>query len=287
MSTFTQLKLLYLQNRLRLWVTYGLTLLENIAGVLQPLVIGHAINTLLDKRYDGVLIFGVFWVVYVGTSTLRRVYDTRTFTHIYGQFAADVVLRQHGQGVEASKVIARSTLAKEFVDFFERDVPSMMTSGIGLVGAVVMLFTYDLYLGLFSLILFFPLVIINYFNARRSYRLNKNLNDELEREAEVILGKQSAQVQQHYSLLAKWRVKLSNLEAVNFSLMEIFILALVVAVLIRTASLNVRAGDIYAVLSFVYNLIGGLDVVPALVQQVSRLRDIGGRTQGDLSPTKV
>jgi ABC-type multidrug transport system fused ATPase/permease subunit len=279
----TQLKTLYLQNRLRLWLTYGLTLLENIAGVLQPLVIGHAINTLLEKRFDGVVIFGVFWVVYVGTATLRKVYDTRTFTHIYGQFASDVVLRQHEQGIEGGKIIARSTLAKEFVDFFERDVPNMMTSIIGLVGAVVMLFVYDLYLGLFSLVLFFPLVVINYFNAHRSYRLNRELNDELEREAEVILGNQPAQVQQHYSLLAKWRVKLSNLEAVNFSLMEVFILALVIAVLIRTASLNVRAGDIYAVLAYVYNLIGGLDTVPAIVQQLSRLRDIGRRTRGELS----
>jgi ABC-type multidrug transport system fused ATPase/permease subunit len=283
MSTLTQLKTLYSQNRLRLWVTYGLTLLENIAGVLQPLVIGHAINTLLDKRYDGVIVFAVFWVVYVGMSTLRRVYDTRTFTHIYGQFATGVVLRQHEQGVEASKVIARSTLAKEFVDFFERDVPNMMTSVIGLIGAVVMLFVYDLYLGLFSLVLFLPLVVINYFNARRSFKLNQHLNDELEREAEVILSKQPAQVQQHYSLLAKWRVKLSNLEATNFSLMEVFILGLVIAVLVRTASLDVRAGDIYAVLAYVYNLIGGLDAVPALVQQLSRLRDIGRRTHGDLS----
>ncbi len=39
-------------------------------------------------------------------------------------------------------------------------------------------------------------------------------------------------------------------------------------------------GDIFAVFGYVLMFVMGLDVVPMLVQQVNRLRDIGGRMRG-------
>jgi hypothetical protein len=60
--------------------------------------------------------------------------------------------------------------------------------------------------------------------------------------------------------------------------MELFIVALFMGVLMRTVSLSgVQPGDIYAITSYVWNYRQGLDVVPTLVQQLSRLQDIAER----------
>ena len=281
MSATTQIKMLFIQNRLRICITYSLVILENIGSILTPLVIGYAINRLIKQRYDGLVFLIIGWIVLVSIATFRRLYDTHTFATIYGQLATQVVLKQRGQETSNSKVIARAALAKELVDFFERDIPTMMGATSTLVGAVVMLSIIDGISGLSSLLLLFPLGIINYFNFKQSHALHSKLNNEVEREADVIVDSTPDGVIEHFTLLAKWRVKLSNLEATNFGTMEIFVLGLVVIVLSRNAVADSKPGDVYAVLAYVFNFIGGLDAVPLLVQQMGRLRDIGQRTYSE------
>jgi hypothetical protein len=129
-----------------------------------------------------------------------------------------------------------------------------------------------------SLALVLPLSIINFFNAKRSLRLNIELNNQLEQEMEVISKRNTEIVRSHYLKLSYWRIKLSNLEAFNFSIMEIFILAFFAFTLVLSSRLpDVQAGTIFAILTYVDDLIFALDNVPILVQQVSRLRDINRR----------
>ncbi len=237
MTTLSHLKTLFVENRLRLSITYSLILAENVIRLFYPVMTGHAINTLLAGRYDGLLLFVVFWIARMGTATWRRVYDTKTFTQVYANLATRVVAEQHSSQVPVSKIIARSTLSKEFVDFFERDTPLMVRTAITLVGSVTILFSYHPLLGTLSLALIPPLTIINYFNAKRSLRLNTELNNQLEQEVEVISGRNVDVVRNHYLQLSHWRVKLSNFEARNFSIMEVFILAFFAAALVLSSRL--------------------------------------------------
>ena len=123
-----------------------------------------------------------------------------------------------------------------------------------------------------------PLVLLSRRLARRSSGLNAELNDQLEREVEVIEDGGDAAVSDHYRRLARHQIRLSDLGAWNFLQMEFFVLALIVAALARYCSRpGVEAGDIYAVFSYVMMFVGGLDCVPILTQQLARLHDIGGR----------
>jgi hypothetical protein len=51
-------------------------------------------------------------------------------------------------GAGVTEVAARTAMAREVVDFFERGVPTMAATAVGLAGSAVMLFTYDLLVGL-------------------------------------------------------------------------------------------------------------------------------------------
>ncbi|MFP3747728.1 ABC transporter six-transmembrane domain-containing protein, partial [Achromobacter sp. SIMBA_011] len=76
-----------------------------------------------------------FWVV----GAARRALDTRTFTRIYADLAVPVILNQRQQRHSTSKAAARVVLAREFVDFFEKHVPTIATALVSIIGAAAML----------------------------------------------------------------------------------------------------------------------------------------------------
>jgi hypothetical protein len=87
-----------------------------------------------------------------------------------------------------------------------------------------------------------------------------------------------AGVSDHYRRVVGWRVGLSDAAALNFGAMELFILGLLAVALVRACLTGgAGVGSIYAVFRYVLMFVAGLDCVPHLVQQLSRLRDIGRR----------
>jgi ABC-type multidrug transport system fused ATPase/permease subunit len=259
-------------------LTYGLTLLENLFELLHPLTIGIAINGLLKQSYGSMTPFAAAWLVHALVSVFRQVYDTRIFSRIYTNLATSTVLEQTRQGIPLSQIAARSSLSRELVGFFERDIPEIMNSIFGFVGALVMLFTYDWQIGFYCLLLLLPLSAANYIYSYRTRLLHQKLNDQLECEVQILSHQQPDVIQSHYSSLAKWRIQLSNAEAATWGTFEIFIVSAFTAILIRTVtSLEAKTGDIYAIISYAWSYRQSLDRVPFLVQQFTRLQDIGSR----------
>lgn len=274
------LKGIFFKHWQSLTLTYSLTFLENLFELLYPFAIGIAIDGLLEGATSSVLLLILTWLAHLAVGTFRHLYDTRTFTRIYSDLATSVVLAQRKQNVSDSQIVARSALSREFVTFFERDVPLVFNSLFGFFGALIMLFIYDWQISVYCLVLLMPLLILNRIFAQKSLQLNEGLNNQLEREVEVLTAQNEDAVRNHYQLLGKWRIRLSNAEAGNWSVMELFVIGLALAVLFRTVSLpNIQTGDIYAIISYLLSYIGSLDNVPSLVQQLSRLRDIGKRMQ--------
>lgn len=118
-------------------ITYALTFLENIFELLYPFIIGITIDGLLQGNYQGLITLAIVWSIHTITEVGRNIYDTYTFTQIYNHLAIEVVLRQFQQGIPTSQIVARSALSREFVDFFELDLPGIITALFGLVGALI------------------------------------------------------------------------------------------------------------------------------------------------------
>lgn len=259
-------------------LTYGLFVVENVLRLAQPLLIGWAINDLLQSSLAGLGIFALGQIAHMAIRVGRQMYDTRTFTGIYSEQAGELVLDQRAGDVDVSTVAARSALAREFVEFFERRVPIVIQSLFSLVGAVLILFYYDALLVLFCAALLVPAMILNFHFGRKSLRLSALLHDQLEQEVQIIHRPDEQRVRDHYNAAARWRIKLSDNEAITMGLMETFVLALMVGALVRFCTQpGAAAGDIFAVFRYVLLFIMALDRVPMLVQQFSRLRDIGRR----------
>ena len=277
------LQTIFEKYRGRIVVTYAVTLAENLFELCYPSLTGLAVNGLLKHDFTGLALLLGVWFAHTATGVFRQSYDTRVFSAIYTDLATRTVSEQETMGVSTSQIVARSSLSREFVNFFERDVPSTVNSVFGLLGALVLLFFYDVWSAVFCIFLLIPLALLNRRYSKRTLTLNKRLNDQLEREVSVLTRRMPSRVFGHYRLLSKWRISLSDAEAMDWGLMELFSIGLSAAVIIRIASLpHIEPGTIYAMLAYLWNFIASLNNVPGLVQQLSRLKDIAHRMDQSL-----
>ena len=274
----SELRLLWNRYKWRILLTYALFNVENILRLAQPLLLGWAINDLLKSTYTGLAAFAVGHLSFMMIGTLRRMYDTRVFTSIYADRVGELVLDQRRRGVDVSCVSARSALSKEFVDFLELHIPMIIRSTYSVAGAILMLVFFDWMLVVLCATIVVPVGVLNFVFGRRVLTFSKLLHDELERDVSVVARADVDQVNDHYRQVSRWRVRISDWEAFTTGAMELFILGLMVAALLRYCTLpGVAAGDIFAVFRYVLMFIMALDSLPLLVQQISRLKDIGGR----------
>lgn len=267
------------KHRARISLTYGLFVVENLLRIAQPFALGWAINDLLEKRSLGLYVLIGQHVLHLLVGLWRQVLDTRVFTTVYSDVVTDMIVKQRAAGVDVSRVAARSGLSREYVNFFELTLPNVVRAVFSIVGSLIMLAFYDWVVVVMCIALLVPATWINRWFAQRIRRFNRQLHDELEREVDLIEPSQAADLHAHFGRLADWRIRLSNAEALNFGLMELFVLGVIVVALIRTTSMAANAGDVFAVFRYLMVMLMGLDRIPQLIMQVSRVRDIQRRMQ--------
>ena len=142
-----------------------------------------------------------------------------------------------------------------------------------------MLGLYDPWLVVYCGGLIIPAMILNTWYSRKTLKLSTGLHNQLEHEIDIIQEGDKSDVREHFDQAASWRIRLSDAEAVNFGFMELFILGVIIACLVRFCSQGTpEAGDIFAVFRYVLMFMMGMDSAPRLVEQMSRLKDIGQRT---------
>jgi len=266
------------KNWRRLTLTYGLTSLSGLAQAIYPLATAFAINGVIDGN-----LWSIGWLVgahifMMGFEVTTKMVDTRIFTQIYAVFATDIVAVARVKGIAGDRVAARASLSREYVDFFEKDVPETLHSIVGMVVGLASLLWLDPVVGLFCVALLPPLAAVNVWLSQRSTSLTLRLNDRLEREVGILQERRLETVARHFRALGGWRIKLSDAEAKAFGLMELAVITLFLAALLRLGYTGeVKAGDVYAVFSYIWRIVGMLDMVPVLVQRFSVVRDLDRR----------
>lgn len=270
--------------RWRIALTYALTVTEDLLELSYPWATGLAINGLLAQDYKMIAPVMIAWVLHTTIGCCRQMYDTRLYTTVYNTVVTDTVLRQRQAGIEATTVAARSGMSREFVTFFEKDMPVVINTLVGIVGSAVILFYYDLVIGAIATLLFIPVAIINRSYMRRSLALNVGLNNQLEREVQVVDAAQERDVAHHYAEVRSWRVKLSDADALNWTTIEVLSMLVFLLVLLRvTYMTGIEVGTIFAIFVYVWRLMEKLDMMPQIVQQLMRLKDIRRRIEAGAS----
>jgi ABC-type multidrug transport system fused ATPase/permease subunit len=267
----------------KLFLTLSLVALENALLLAYPLFAGFAVDSIIRGDATSALFYALvvlaFWVV----GAARRAVDTRTFTRIYADLAVPVILNQRLQNQSTSTSAARVVLAREFVDFFEKHVPTIATALVSIVGAAVMLLVIEPWIGLACLgALLLCMTLLPRF-ARRNQELHERLNDRLEKEIGLVEKVGPDTLQRHYRVLSRLRIWLSDREAIAYLFVgSVAAVLFVIAISQLALSPAVKAGHVYAVMTYLWTFVSSLDEAPSMVDQLARLRDIGKRVDPGL-----
>lgn len=272
------LKQIAKQHKKRLLVTFSLVAAENVLLLIYPLVGSFAVNAILNGQLISALAYTLMVLIIWGVGSIRRAVDTRTFTQIYTELAVPVILNQRIKGIDTSTTAARVTLSREFVNFFEHHLPTLITSTFSILGAVVMLLLIEFWSGIVAciIVISFGLILPHYVKINDS--LYFKLNNRLEKEVVCIERVNTHKLMKHYGFVKKLRVLISNREALSFLAIGIAMAVLFgITLTLLTLKKSVTAGHIYAVITYLWTFAISLDDGPRLVEELSKLKDIGNR----------
>ena len=264
----------------RLIATFSLVGLENLLMLIYPVFGGWAINAVIEGNVWQAMLYGLVVLLMWLVGATRRIADTRTFTRIYTEIAVPVILEQRQREVPHSAVTARVALSREFVSFFEEHLPIAATSLVSIFGACIMLLGLEFWVGVLAVgILALFLWLLPHF-AAISENLYFRLNNCFERDNHFIQKGNERQLYQHYGVVARLRVLISNREASGY-----LCIGIAMSILFGFAFVHMmlkgfgNAGHIYLVSTYLWMFAMSLDDVPRLVEQYSNLKDIGQRVE--------
>lgn len=272
------IKRIIFANKYRLGITYLLFSVEMAGSLLKPFFLGEAVNDLLRGGNQGLLVFLAVHLAWLIVGTLRMRYDTRTYSSIYNDIIVQFLSRKKKDNI--SKLSALSSLSREYTDFLEYDLIYILEAFYNILGSLILIYFYDKQVIFICLAVLVPIVFISRFYGQRMGILTQNKNNELERQVEVISTFNPIEIKKHYDLLRKWQVKISDQQAFNFGVMEIFVLLLLGAALIVSTRYNAQtlnAGEIIGFYFYILKFASGLDTIPYITEKYATLKDITKR----------
>ncbi|WP_331767687.1 ABC transporter six-transmembrane domain-containing protein [Embleya sp. NBC_00896] len=270
------------RSRRRIAATYALAVVELACETSYPWAVGVAIDGLLADRPRAMVPLVAIWVLHAAVGVARQAYDTRLFTRLYAEAVTEMIDRQGRSGTSTAVLAGRSALARELVDFFERDVPALLTAILGCVGSLALLTAYDARAGGVALLMLVPVALLNWHYSRRAVVLNEAINDAAEEEVDIIASGHRPAVVEHFRHLARLRVRLSDAEARTWGITELFSVATAIgALFLLTTPTPTSPGHIFAAMTYLFAFIYGLDAVPNAVERTIQAYDIAARLSSE------
>lgn len=263
-------------------ITWTLLVLEALLTLLLPLCIGRSVDALNRQSFSGLIELGVLIVALIVIGSARRFYDTRAYSAIQRDLSNSLVAREKAKNLPMSKTVARVNLLGELVEFLEQSLPTLILTGIMFVGILIVVFGIDMRVMGLCFVASILVVSIYWLSGGAYLRLNKGQNDEYERQLDVLALQDVGKVDRHFRRLMRWRVRLSDLETVNFSLVWVVLAAMLLgSIYFIVDNSAISAGQKITTIMYVFDYIEVVVGLPIFYQEALRLKDITGRLSSD------
>lgn len=262
----------------RITVTFSLAFLESVLDVFYPLLIGIAVNDLLEQNHQGLFYLAGLGLFSLLIGSARRFYDTRAYSDIYCHIAPETVQRERHKNTPVSSTSARVGLLNEIVEFLENSMPEILSATVSLVGVLIIMMQLNLNV-FFACLLLMALIITTYtVTGKYNFRLNAGYNDELERQVDTIQHGSHNAVQKHCKRLMRWNIRLSDLETIHYFLIWLGAIALFIYTpLAAVQEEGINYGLVIALVMYVFDYIDKVVTFPIFIQQAIRLKEITQR----------
>lgn len=279
-----KLKELFLQNRWQIVGIYALMLIAEGIQAAMPALLGGAIDAAIAAGQAAVsggalVLSNVNWmplVLWLGVdigetllNTARYVIDTRVFGAVNVDLMSRVAREQFAANCTDSQAQTRINLASKMTHFFESTVPWIIGCSVSFLGGLWALYALNSAVFWATCVFLVPVAIRGFVLAKRLIPENIKYYDESEKNMDVIKSRDLGQITQHYQELLKINIRISNLHAYSFSVMNILQVTLVAVILyFLGVSPGVTAGAVYAVYAYVLKVTNNVDALPNLITDV-------------------
>jgi len=261
--------------RRQLAFTMTLVLVEAVGWMLFPLIIGRAIDDVLEGTRRGLWELAGLGTATVGIYVARRVCDSRAYAKVYVRLSEELVARQ--AAVTVSAKTARLGMLREVVEFFENSLPTLVNSVFGIAGTALILWTLNLSIFLGCISVGMVAAVLYGFTGKFTTRCNEAFNNEYEKRVEAVESGVPRRVGRHVRRMMRWNIKLSDLEAANFGVVWVFMVALLVFSVNAAVENTDEYGKVFAIVMYVFQFMESVAMLPLYYQEWLRLREITGR----------
>jgi hypothetical protein len=266
----------------RFALTLLLVVLEAAGWILFPLVIGRAIDSVLADSARGLYELAILGVVTMGIAVVRRLLDSRAYGGIYATLGEEMA--ETAGDTSTSTRTARLGMLREMVEFFENSMPELINSVLGLVGTVVIVATLNFQVFLGCLAAAAATVTLYALTGRLTIRYNQGLNDQHERQVDAVGSGDPGRLGEHLRAMMRWNIRLSDLEAANYGINWVFMIALLVFAVSAAVTEAPEYGAVFALVMYVFQFMESVMLLPLFYQQWLRLREISGRLARAVGP---
>ena len=267
------IKTLLFTFKWRICLTWLLTLCETVLMSLIPLLIGFAIDGLLDDDLTDLFRLSAVLAGLIVISVIRRIYDTRAYGTIRVELGRELAKRSGH--ISVSSLNARLDMARELVDFLETEAPSLMNSLVQLVVSLVILFSFHPALSYSALIAAIVMIAIYGVFHGRFFRLNGEHNHQTEQQVGILETKSPHRLSSHLMRLRRIEVRISDTEAYVYGAIFAVMLGFIIVNLWLSATyVDTTVGVIFSIISYSWEFVESALVLPATLQGWSRLSEI-------------
>jgi ABC-type bacteriocin/lantibiotic exporter with double-glycine peptidase domain len=263
-------------------ITWLLLLLENALMALMPLLIGLAIDGLLDKQAQTLFLLGGAMAVLIVLAVGRRMYDSRAYGAIKLELGKEVEQRLHGLPVSVRNT--RQGLADELIAFLEVQLPEIFSASIQILVSAIVLASIHWLLGWAALSLVVTTALAYSAGHRYFYAYNRGLNSQMERQVALLSSDKHTKARKHKAFhrhlhnLKDWQVKLSDMEAWVYGAIFGLITLFICHNLWISASLeSISAGMLFTIITYSWEFAEAALALPMGLQSWTRLSEISTR----------
>jgi len=280
---------------------FSLTIVENVAWIIEPWIFGTLIDEFILKANGSVFqlppikflplfLWILLYAVNSGTGTIRRMYEPKIFQNIFADIVTKISRRGSKDHENTSIIAGRAQLSHEYINFLQYRIPELMEQSIAIVGAIFALTIFDWRISAACMLVIVPLGIIGQFYNKRVLFLQKDLHDQYENIVDTFVTKKPENIRDIYKSMAKVQTKIGKYNGFNFGFMRLTLLIVFLVVLYISIDLdNFTTGDIYAIVSYLWTFISSSEYLPELMESRASLKDISSRIKIDdeVEPAEV
>ena len=267
-----------------------LVIIENVAWIIEPTFFGQVIDAIFDDEavfysnewWIGILFPLGWWtamfIINSGFGALRRYIDPRIFMNIFADIGNSVAEKSIERDYSVAKTTARAQLSYEYITFFEFRMPEIIENIIAISGAVIALYLIDFRISLTCLGIVIPLFFLSKIYSRKVATYQKQFHDYYENMFDTFSEKNPGKIKQYFKNYSIPQRKIGNWNSLNFGAMRFFLLIIFLFVLYISIVLDgLSAGEIYAVVAYLWTFITATESIPELLESWTSLKDISQR----------